>query len=55
MDQEIDDLGDDMYLDIFQDSYAALQTHVRTSDGFIVSIHSGCTRDYSAMSVELTL
>jgi hypothetical protein len=26
-----------MYLDIFQDSYAAVQTHVRTYDGFIVS------------------
>jgi mannosidase alpha-like ER degradation enhancer 1 len=28
-------LDDDTYLDIFQDSYAAIQTHVRTSDGFI--------------------
>ncbi|ORY31990.1 glycoside hydrolase [Naematelia encephala] len=28
-------LGDDSYLDIFHDSYAAVQTHVRTDDGFI--------------------
>ncbi|KAK4689097.1 hypothetical protein P7C73_g1006, partial [Tremellales sp. Uapishka_1] len=28
-------LGDDAYMDIFQDAYAAVQTHVRTSDGFI--------------------
>lgn len=36
-----DALDDDMYLDIWQDTYAALQTHTRTSDGFIVcsSIH----------------
>ena len=30
-------VDDDTYLDIFQDSYAAVQTHVRTSDGFFVS------------------
>jgi mannosidase alpha-like ER degradation enhancer 1 len=28
---------DDTYLDIFQDSYSAIQTFVRTDDGFIVS------------------
>ncbi|ODN96946.1 hypothetical protein I350_07921 [Cryptococcus amylolentus CBS 6273] len=28
-------LDDDAYSDIFYDSYAAIQTHVRTSDGFI--------------------
>lgn len=27
---------DSAYMDIFQDAYAAIQTHVRTSDGFIV-------------------
>ena len=27
--------SDDRYLDIFQDSYAAIQTYVRTPDGFI--------------------
>ena len=32
-------LDDDSYLDIFYDSYAAVQTHVRTPDGFIV-IHT---------------
>lgn len=29
--------GDDEYLDVFQDSYSAVQTHIRTPDGFIVS------------------
>lgn len=29
---------DDMYLDIWQDTYAALQTHTSTGDGFIVSM-----------------
>ncbi|WVQ80984.1 hypothetical protein IAT38_003091 [Cryptococcus sp. DSM 104549] len=28
-------LDDDTYMDIFYDSYAAIQTHVRTQDGFI--------------------
>ncbi|OXH23230.1 carbohydrate binding protein [Cryptococcus neoformans] len=28
-------LGDDSFYDIFYDSYAAIQTHVRTPDGFI--------------------
>ncbi|ORX34541.1 glycoside hydrolase [Kockovaella imperatae] len=28
-------LGDDTYLDIFDDAYAAIQTFVRTNDGFI--------------------
>jgi hypothetical protein len=27
---------DDVYLNIFEDSYAAIQTHVRSTDGFIV-------------------
>jgi hypothetical protein len=27
---------DDVYLNIFEDSYAAIQTHVRSPDGFIV-------------------
>jgi mannosidase alpha-like ER degradation enhancer 1 len=34
-----DRADDDSYLDIFQDSYSAVQTHVRTSDGFFVCIH----------------
>lgn len=35
--------GDDSgYMDIFQDAYAAIQTHVRTGDGYIVSIVLWC-------------
>lgn len=30
-------LDDSRYMDVFHDAYAAIQTHVRTRDGFIVS------------------
>jgi mannosidase alpha-like ER degradation enhancer 1 len=29
-------LDDSTYMDVFHDAYAAIQTHVRTKDGFIV-------------------
>lgn len=34
-----DRADDDTYLDIFHDAYAAIQMHIRTTDGFIVGSH----------------